>query len=77
MTTVKKAPPHFDIQRNSLQIVRIRLTNFNDKDRIDLRLYYRDDEADTFKPTKKGISIYPDQLGKLIDCLEVIQKSIS
>ena len=38
-------------------IIRIQKTIYKDKTYIDIRKYYKDEETDEFKPTRKGITI--------------------
>lgn len=45
---------------------------YREKDFIDIRQFYRDDEG-KFQPTPKGITIPPERLPELITALETLR----
>jgi len=63
------------IEKNSLEQIRVHLTNFRGHDLLDIRVYYLDPsqpEADA-KPTRKGISVSVDLIPELA---KAIQKAL-
>ncbi|GAH94714.1 unnamed protein product [marine sediment metagenome] len=61
-----------EIKKNSFTRVMIEKCNYQGKDFIDIRQYFRDDEKN-FKPSKKGVTIPLDKLDEFIKALLVIQ----
>jgi hypothetical protein len=45
------------INRGQTQQIQLRVSEFKEKRYIDLRTYYFDEKDETFKPTRKGISV--------------------
>jgi hypothetical protein len=45
------------INRGQTQQIQLRVSEFKGKNYIDLRTYYFDEKDESFKPTRKGISI--------------------
>ena len=62
-----------DIQKNSVEVVRVQNTNFKGFDLVDIRIFYQDGES--LKPTKKGITIKREQLDKLIQALQDLKEA--
>ena len=46
-----------EIKKNNTEIIRISQSEFKGKSFIDCRVYFRTDENDEWKPTKKGIAL--------------------
>lgn len=61
---------HHHEKSGSLIIV-ASLSNYKDKERIDIRQFYSDDSGLTFLPSKSGFQIPPEQFK---DFLKMIQK---
>lgn len=53
------------IPRGTTEQLQIALSEFKDKKYLDLRIFYTTDSGETWLPTKKGVTIYPDNLETL------------
>ncbi len=66
----------FDIQRNEREIVRVALSEFNEREYIDIRIFYKDEASGEYKPTKKGVTLakelYPELKKAILDIGDVI-----
>lgn len=58
-----------EIQKNSMEKIRVSTETFKGHSFIDIRVYYEDDTGE-WKPTKKGIAIAPDKVDSLIELLK-------
>jgi len=58
-----------DIQKNAMDVVRVRLTKFKNYDLLDIRQFYTD-KADELQPTGKGLSIRQEQIPELLAALQ-------
>ena len=63
-------------EKNSFEEVRISLTNFKGKDLIDLRVYYRPDDGEEMRPTKKGITISLEKFSELKNAILTLEKAL-
>ena len=63
-------------EKNSFEEVRISLTNFKGKDLIDLRVYYRPDDGEEMRPTKKGITISLEKFSELKNAILALEKAL-
>ncbi|WAC06343.1 MAG: transcriptional coactivator p15/PC4 family protein [Thermodesulfobacteriota bacterium] len=63
-------------EKNSFEEVRISLTNFKGKDLIDLRVYYRPDDGEEMRPTKKGITISLEKFSELKSAILALEKAL-
>jgi predicted CopG family antitoxin len=63
-------------EKNSFEEVRISLTKFKGKDLIDLRVYYRPDDGEEMRPTKKGITISLDKFNELKNAILTVEKAL-
>lgn len=67
----------FDVQRNEREIVRVALSEFNEREYIDIRIFYKDDATGEYKPTKKGVTLskelYPELKEAILSLGKVIQ----
>lgn len=61
------------IEKNSAEEIRITLNEFQGKQLVSVRTYWRKSE-DEIIPTKKGVSLPVDKLDELIDGLEVLRQ---
>jgi hypothetical protein len=57
-----------EIQKNGREALRVLWAEYEGHAYLDVRVYYRDGEA--MKPTKKGATVRPDQVGELIAALQ-------
>jgi len=62
-------------KRNGTEEVRATLSTFHGQRYLDLRIYYQD-EADEFKPTKKGINLSVELIGKLVGMVDKLAKAV-
>ena len=60
-----------DIEKNTFTKIRVEKRTYREKDFIDIRQFYKDDE-DNYKPTPKGITIPPERVPELIAALETL-----
>ncbi|WP_333641788.1 transcriptional coactivator p15/PC4 family protein [Mesotoga prima] len=55
-----------EIDKNSLEKIRIQRTNYKGKDLLDIRVFYEAENGE-WKPTKKGITVKVALTEKLLD----------
>ena len=55
------------IKKNSSEVYRIYEKEYEGYKFIDVRIYYMDKNSGEYKPTKKGISIMPNNAGQVIE----------
>ncbi len=65
-----------EIEKNSLQKIRVASETYKGHDFIDIRVYYQNEDEDDYKPSKKGIAISPDKIEELIALLKKAQKPL-
>ncbi len=65
-----------EIEKNSLQKIRVTSETYKGHDFVDIRVYYRDEAEDDYKPSKKGIAISPDKIEELIALLKKAQETL-
>ena len=58
------------IPRNATEQLQISINSYKDKKYLDLRIYYTTDDGANWLPTKKGVTISPDNLVTLKDAVE-------
>mgnify|MGYP002710983362 CR=1 FL=1 len=58
------------IARNATEQLQISINSYKEKQYLDLRIYYTTDEGETWLPTKKGVTVSPDNLQTLKDAVE-------
>jgi len=63
-------------EKNSLEEVRISLTEFKGKELIDLRVYYQPENGEEKRPTKKGITISPEKFPELKKAILALEKAL-
>lgn len=61
-------------EKNSLEEVRVSLTEFKGKQLIDLRVYYQPEDGEEKRPTKKGITISPEKFPELKKAILALEK---
>ncbi len=61
-----------EIDKNSLEKIRIQRTKYKGKEFIDMRTYYLD--GDEWKPTKKGVTFRPDRLDEVMKALKALEE---
>ena len=74
----------YQFQKNSSEVIRFEKSRFQDRDYLDIRIWYTDEPSDAvqgkdvmWKPTKKGIALsmdlldeFQEGLTKAIDAIE-------
>lgn len=65
-----------DIQRNENDVIRIQSKEYQSKEYIDIRVWYKD-EFGEMKPTKKGIYFQKELLDDIIQQLQTLKGGIS
>ena len=55
------------IKKNSSEVYRIYEKEYEGYKFIDVRIYYMDKETGEYKPTRKGISLMPNNAGQVIE----------
>ncbi len=58
------------IPRTATEQLQISINSYKDKKYLDLRIYYTTDDGANWNPTKKGVTISPDNLVTLKDAVE-------
>ncbi len=56
--------------------IQIALRTFKGRQYVDLRVWYQSKHADTFLPTRKGISFFPEQLAEFRKGMERLLKAV-
>ena len=58
------------IPRNATEQLHISINSYKEKKYLDLRIFYTTDDGANWLPTKKGVTISPDNLVTLKDAVE-------
>ncbi len=58
------------IPRNATEQLQISINSYKEKQYLDLRIYYTTDDGMNWLPTKKGVTVSPDNLLTLKDAVE-------
>ena len=58
------------IPRNATEQLQISINSYKDKRYLDLRIYYTTDDEENWLPTKKGVTVSPDNLLTLKEAVE-------
>lgn len=58
------------IPRNATEQLQISINSYKEKKYLDLRIFYTTDDGGTWLPTKKGVTVSPDNLVTLKDAVE-------
>ena len=61
-------------EKNSMEEVRVSLTEFKGKELIDVRVYYQPEDGEEKRPTKKGITISPEKFPELKKAILAVEK---
>jgi len=62
--------PLLELERNATEKLFVQWREFNGHDYLDLRIHYTDDDGETWKPTKKGITLKDEMLEEVIQALQ-------
>ncbi len=62
------------IPRSATEELHVQIKEYKDKKYLDLRIYYTTDNGASWNPTKKGITVSPENIELLKKSLEEAQK---
>ena len=62
------------IPKGATETLQISINEFKGKKYLDLRIFYTQDDGETWSPTKKGVTVSPEHLPLL---LETVQTAMS
>lgn len=62
----------YAIKKNDTEEIRIEKKEYKGREYIDIRIYFKAEDSDSMIPSKKGITINPNQLGELAKGLQGI-----
>ena len=65
------------IARNATEQLQISIKSYKGKEYLDLRIFYTTDDGASWLPTKKGVTVSPDNLEVLKDAVEEAMKELS
>ena len=65
------------IPRSSTEQLQISINSYKEKKYLDLRIYYTTDEGVNWLPTKKGVTVSPDNLMLLKDAVEEAMQELA
>lgn len=65
-----------DIEKNSREIVRIDVSEFKEKEYINIRIWFHDVDGQT-KPTQKGIALNIEQYEELLKAVQRVGEHIN
>ena len=71
---IKGADTMKEIQKNSMERIKIQRTEYKGKDLIDLRVFYQDKRTGEWKPSPKGITFSSGLLEEVIQGLDELKK---
>ena len=58
------------IPRNATEQIQVSINSYKNKQYLDLRVYYTTDDGESWLPTKKGVTISPENLDTLREAVE-------
>jgi len=64
------------INRSPTQQIQIRVNEFKGKRYVDLRTFYLDDKDETYKPTRKGVSVPVENFEDLKAALAKVEAAL-
>ena len=64
------------IERSSTEQLQIAVKEYKGKKYLDLRIFYTTDDGGTWLPSKKGVTVAPDQLPILIDAVQTAMSEL-
>ena len=65
------------IPRNATEQLQICINSYKEKKYLDLRIYYTTDDGANWLPTKKGVTVSPDNLMLLKDAVEEAMQELA
>lgn len=64
------------IPRTATEEIQVAISEYKGKKFLDLRIFYTTDGGNSWLPTKKGIAVYPENLDKLKEAIDVAQREL-
>ena len=64
------------IQKNKIEQIKISLSEFKDYQLANLRVYFKPEDDEEYKPSKKGISFQANLLPEIIEGLTQAEKEL-
>ncbi len=64
------------IPRNATEQLQISINSYKEKQYLDLRIYYTTDDGMNWLPTKKGVTVSPDNLLTLKEAVEAAMQEL-
>ena len=64
------------IPRSSTEQLQISINSYKEKKYLDLRIYYTTDEGANWLPTKKGVTVSPENLQALKEAIETAMSEL-
>lgn len=64
------------IPRSATEQLQIAINEYKGKSYLDLRIFYTTDDGSNWLPTKKGVTVSPDNLELLKDAVEEAMKEL-
>ncbi len=58
------------VDKNSRERIEVRAAEYQGHQYIDIRTYWRTTDDETWKPSKKGVTVRPEMVGELIAVLK-------
>jgi hypothetical protein len=65
-----------DIEKNKREIIRIEISEYNGKEYINIRVWYKDNDSGEYKPTPKGVAVIFEKYGELMEGLKGVEEHI-
>ena len=65
------------IPRNATEQLQVSINSYKEKKYLDLRIYYTTDDGGSWLPTKKGVTVSPDNLALLKDAVEEAMEELA
>ena len=62
------------IEKNSRESIVVSETEYKGNKYVDVRVFYKDGPEKTLKPTRKGVSIRPEQVAELVAALTAFKQ---
>lgn len=64
------------IDRGNNQELQIAISEYKGKSFLNLRIFYTTDNGETWRPTQKGVTCYPEDLETLASAIEEAKKEL-
>ena len=64
------------IPKNATEQLQIAINEFKGKEYLDLRIFYTTDDGASWLPTKKGVTVSPDQLETLLEAVKTAMSEL-